>query len=61
MRTELFEDENTLEECNTCKKETPLNELLLNSNFASYNCRLICDRCASKIDADIDAQEQDKA
>ena len=56
-----MDKEQILEECVKCRKETPLDELEENSKYLSYGCKLICNKCASKIDADIDAQEQDKS
>ena len=49
-----------LTECADCKKISPKEELKYNSKFGAYNFKEICDRCADEIDAQMDAQQQDK-
>lgn len=59
-KSSMFEDEETFEDCRECWKSTPLNELAMNSNFASYGKKMICDRCADKKDKEFDSWKQDR-
>ena len=63
MKTTFKKDgkKTTIYECVTCHKITAKNELKYNAKFGAYNFAEICNRCSEEIDAQMDAQQQDRA